>query len=130
MSSKIIVLQAPGKKHLKYIKGRAIRLWESRGMVNGKLRECIKEILKDHRESLVSQIKEHSTPHRCDYCGSVMTKKEVKKYSPFCKDCWKKQVASNRIRPCEVCGVTMSKQDIDNYDNYCEWCWREHILKA
>ena len=56
MSSKIIVLQAPGKNHLKYIKSRAVKLWESRGMGNGKLRECIKEILKEHCELLLKQI--------------------------------------------------------------------------
>ena len=128
MISKIIVLQASGKDHLKYIKGRAVKLWESRGMGNGKLRDCIKEILKEHCELLTKQIRTNHIPSRCDYCGAIMAKKEVKECSPYCRVCWKKHFL--KVKMCEICGVKLLPEHIDNYENYCEWCWRQHILKS
>jgi hypothetical protein len=49
------VRQAKGKKHLKYIKRKAMRLWKETKWQPGLWDECLKTALKDHRERIQSE---------------------------------------------------------------------------
>ncbi len=51
-----MVRQAKGKKHMKNMKRKAMRVWKTLGFEKGLFGECLKEVLKKHRERIHEDI--------------------------------------------------------------------------
>lgn len=51
-----MVRQLKGKKHIRYIKRKAMRLWKGVNFEQGLRNDCLQEILKRHRESVAADL--------------------------------------------------------------------------
>ncbi len=54
-----MVRQPKGKKHIRMIRRRMMRLWKSINFEKGMRDDCLKEILKRHREKVAEEIKKN-----------------------------------------------------------------------
>jgi len=69
------VRQARGKKHLKLIKRRAMRLWMKNKCQYGLWDHCLKITIENHRKSIqeeiVSKIRDQQAEFQCDVNGWI-----------------------------------------------------------
>ena len=70
------VRQAKGKKHIRYIYRRAMRLWKSAKWQRGLWDECLRTALENHRKrietELIDNIREQQVEfHCCDRNGWI-----------------------------------------------------------
>ena len=71
-----MVRQPKGKKHIRMIHRRALRLWKEIDCEKGMKLDCIKEVLKKHRERLYQELEEKEKELR-------LRKEEYSKFSEY-----------------------------------------------